>query len=307
MAQFDSPDRLRAYRPLLLAMEAVGWLHMIGKARKEFLQSKDSDDNKGFDQWFEGIFETWNQVLGSVRSKFKLNEHAWPEDLKDFVKRHKDQDKGLLGLLQAGHAMASAIEKNIPRSSDQYLDQRELGAVWLSTAFGYPVCNLLADPSELLSEVGWTKLVDKVKKLLIDMSDLLVSGGGVNEWQLWRNEIIGQEGWLRRCFSTTVADTRVPNNDVTLFDQSYVASALFKSAVAGAVLEDEAFPWSSKDLNLKRDTRWRLLTIGIGSGNYEARAVKIGDWTGTLMAIKGFFDEVCRLVEVDLAIGSLLY
>src|SRR5690606_25072269 len=129
-----------------------------------------------------------------------------------------------------------------------------------------------------------------------------------------------------------------PNNEVTLWDQTYVAAALFKSAVAGAVLEGGAFPWAwkaiaqrlqiglttktgkAKDWNdldskeraavsryLKTHTRWRLLTVGIGMDHYEARTVRIGDWIGARADLDAFFDQVCRLVEVDLAIGSLLF
>ena len=80
---------------------------------------------------------------------------------------------------------------------------------------------------------------------------------------------------------------------------------LFKSAVAGAVLEGNAFPWSGN--GLKQGTRWRLLTVGIGVDHYEARAVKIGDWTGARLALDEFFTKVRKLVEVKLVVGSLLY
>uniref|UniRef100_UPI00322040F8 hypothetical protein n=1 Tax=Thermogutta sp. TaxID=1962930 RepID=UPI00322040F8 len=97
---------------------------------------------------------------------------------------------------------------------------------------------------------------------------------------------------------------RLPNHDVTLWDQSYVAAALFKSAVAGALL-DGSFPWN--DNGIKQKTRWRLLTVALGTEHYEARAVKIGDWTGAQGTIEEFFRQVSTLIEVDLAVGSLLY
>ena len=37
MTGFQLPETLRQNRPLLLALEAIGWLHMTGKARIEFL------------------------------------------------------------------------------------------------------------------------------------------------------------------------------------------------------------------------------------------------------------------------------
>jgi len=203
--------------------------------------------------------------------------------------------------------MASGIEKqSFPQRAVEYLGQ-DVTHMWLSTAFGHPVRNLLDDPPELLTDVGWKGLLEQIKQLLTVLKQLgdNSSPNDIDGWWRWRDGTVGLEGWLRKAFTGTLAETRLPNNDVTLFDQSYVAAALFKSASAGAILEGSSFPWSSN--GLKQQTRWRLLTIGIGADHYEARAVKIGDWTGARLALDEFFTRVCKLVEVDLAVGSLLY
>jgi hypothetical protein len=139
----------------------------------------------------------------------------------------------------------------------------------LSTAFGHPVRNLLADPPELLTESGWKQLLEQVRNLLTELKKLGSNANDLDGWWRWRDEAVGPEGWLRKAFTSTLAETRLPNNDVTLFDQSYVAAALFKSAVAGAILEGSSFPWSNNEL--KQQTRWRLLTVGIGADHYESR------------------------------------
>lgn len=134
--------------------------------------------------------------------------------------------------------------------------------------------------------------------------------GDLAHWQQWRDKAIGPGSYIREAFLSILAETRLPNNDVTLWDQSYVAAALFKSAVAGAVL-DNAFPWKNQqnqpNNQIKGDIRWRLLTVAIGADHYEARAVKIGDWTGAQAVLDEFFEGVAQLIEVDLGIGSLLY
>src|SRR5690606_1701492 len=86
---------------------------------------------------------------------------------------------------------------------------------------------------------------------------------------------------------------------------SYVTAALFKSAVAGAVLVGGSV--DGNDAEIKQKTRWRVLTIGFGTDHYEARAVRIGDWAGARRDVEGFFEEVRKLIEVDLAVGSLIY
>ncbi len=364
MTNIEAWDRLREHRPLLLACEAIGWLHMAGKARIDFLQMHGGQEN-GYDYKAWGDQENWDNPLQWVEDKFKLDEEAWPETLTAFITEHAERSSksGLVSLLQAGHAMASGIEKNLPADTSKYLGQ-DVTHMWMSSAFGTPVRNLLADPPEALTEAGWKRLLEQIKTLLINLEVLanlpeagwkhLISqikklledlkalanpperlteadwkqlleqsktllieyealgnltvpdaADDLDDWWNWREGVVGPDGWLRRAFTSTLAETRLPNNDVTLFDQSYVAAALFKSAVAGAVLEGSKFPWSGK--GLKQGTRWRLLTVGIGVDHYEARAVKIGDWTGTRLALDKFFTKVRKLLEVKLAVGSLLY
>jgi hypothetical protein len=201
--------------------------------------------------------------------------------------------------------MASGIEKqSFPPRTVEYLGQN-VTHMWRATAFGHPVRNLVVDPPEILAPGGWTWLLRRIGTLLDELKNLGASAPPDAEpWWRWRASVIGPDGWLRRACASTLAETRLPNNDVTLWDQSYVAAALFKSAAAGLVLSP-ASNW--ENLNLKSQTRWRVLTVGFGTEHYEARAVRIGDWVGARQQIESLFDDVCRLVEVDLAVGSLIY
>ena len=306
-------DRLREHRPLLLACEAIGWLHMAGKARIDFLQMHGGQKNNyDYKKWHEREAPPfpWNDLAQWAKNNYQKSSGSnieWPATLTAFISEHADSKSkpNLVGLFQAGHAMASGIEKNLPAVTSTYLGQ-DVTHMWMSSAFGTPLRNLLADPPEALTEAGWKRLLGQIATLLRELEAL---GGhtadDLDGWWNWRKGAVGPDGWLRRAFTSTLAETRLPNNDVTLFDQSYVAAALFKSAVAGAVLEGNAFPWSGN--GLKQETHWRLLTVGVGVDHYEARAVKIGDWTGARLALDDFFTKVRKLVEVDLAVGSLLY
>src|SRR5690606_3381216 len=179
-------------------------------------------------------------------------------------------------------------------------------------AFGHPVQNLMGtSPPAVLGLGAWSKLeaqigalVDELAQRASDPNCNADDPKQVREWIEWRDRAIGKSGWLREAFTSTLAETRVPNNDVTLWDQSFIAAALFKAAAAGAVLTGPSFEWGN---NIKANTRWRVLTIGIGAEHYESRAVRIGDWTGTRQEIAAFFDNVCTFIEVDLALGSCVY
>lgn len=231
-------------------------------------------------------------------------QNAWPPSISEFTEKHQDRDAGMLGLLQAAHGIVSGVEKNLPSATSAYLSQ-SLPHMWLSSPFGHPRRNLFAAPPEVLTERGWKQLVEEIRRVLEDLKQLSdVRAQDVSDWTSWRERAIGPQSCLRRAFLSTIAETRLPNNDVTLWDQSYVAAALFKSAVAGAVL-NQGFLWN--DGAIKQKTRWRLLTVAISADHYEARAVKIGDWTGAQAVLNALFDRVAELIEVDLAAGSLLY
>lgn len=306
-------DRLRASRPLLLACEAIGWLHMAGKANAAFLRRHAGQLNEyDYQQWFalENPPFPWSDRIAWIKDDFPLDGKAWPSSLEAFISQHTGRNPGLLGLLQAGHAMASGIEKqSYPDHTVRYLAQ-DATHMWLASPCGHPRRNLLSNPPDVLKDGGWTALVNGISKLLTELEQLGTSASAtwehsVDDWWKWRESAIGEEGWLRRTFLSTLAETRLPNNDVTLWDQSYVAAALFKSAVAGAVLVGDSV--DGNDAEIKQKTRWRVLTIGFGTDHYEARAVRIGDWAGARRDVEGFFEEVRKLIEVDLAVGSLIY
>jgi len=301
MTESKCTDKLRQYRPLIMALEAIGWLHMTGKASRHFLlHHAGQDDNYNFKDWHNSLAKPWNDCWGWINKPKELKfPNAFDEFLKKFDQR---QENNAVGLLQAGHAMASGIEKNLPGNTSRYLGQ-DAKHMWLNSAFGHPSRNLLTVLPELFTNDAWSELLKSIDALLAELEILGKEDSDKEKWWQWREKAIGQSGWLRKAFSSTLAETRLPNNDVTLWDQSYVAAALFKSAVVGAVLKGNGFNWQE----LKQKTQWRLLTIGLGADHYETRAVRIGDWTGVILEINDFFDDICKLVEVEVPLGALLY
>lgn len=297
MSANDSLQILRDNRAALITCEAIGWLHMAGKAHSGFVKQQASDATTDATTWDELKWAT------NVISKFGTLPSVGVQAItpSDLFEKHRQRSDGLLGLLQAAHAMASGIEKNTP--SDY--QKQPSAQTWLTTAFGHPVQNLLGStPPAILASGAWTNTETLLGTLIDGLAARVKDPTNLTEWTTWRDCAIGPSGWLREAFTTTLAETRVPNNDVTLWDQSFIAAALFKAAAAGAVLTGSSFEWGNGS---KANTRWRVLTVGIGAEHYESRAVRIGDWTGTRDAISVFFDEVSEFVEVDLAVGACVY
>lgn len=263
-AQETMVNKLRESRSLLLACEAIGWLHMTGKAHPDFLRHHgDAGVSYKPKDWHKALVPAWSDRLAWLR--LSNSGLSLPGSLAEFLEKYDagQSESSLVGFLQAAHAMASGIEKNLPSSTSAYLGQ-DVTHMWLVSPFGHPVRNLLADPPPILAPGAFERLLERIGKLLDDLHQLVKTAGtDVDPWQQWREAAIGSDGWLRGAFLSTLAETRLPNNDVTLWDQSYVAAALFKSAVAGALLAG-CNEWN----NLKQQTRWRVLTIGLGSRHY---------------------------------------
>lgn len=305
----DPLATLRKHRSALLACEALGWFHMAGKAHPDFLRGHGGQSKYDFKK------TRWSGLQPEVDKRLSWLKTAafsghWPDPLSAFwtefdknaPKKEPQKYDNIVGLLQAAHAMASGIEKNHPRATSGYLGQ-DVTHMWRSSPFGHPERNLLADPPPVLEPTGPASVAAEVARILDDLSTLqTASDTDIAKWASWRDAAIGPASTIRQSFLDTLAETRLPNNDVTLWDQSYIAAALFKSAVAGALLAGNT-NWQG----LKPNTRWRVLTVGLGAEHYEARAVRIGDWTGARADIDAFFDRVCKLVEVDLALGGLVY
>lgn len=300
MSVTDPLKPLRDNRAALLACEAIGWLHMAGKGHHDFVRQQASDAPKGGTTWKD---LTWaSSLYGRFGTLPAIGSQALsPQDLFEKHREAQGGDAVVLGLLQAAHAMSSGIEKNTPAK----YQQQPSAQMWLTTAFGHPVQNLLAStPPAILANNAWSNAEAQVGALINALAARVKDPTNLVEWSKWRGDAIGPPGWLREAFTSTLAETRVPNNDVTPWDQSFIAAALFKAAAAGAVLSGTSFEWGNGS---KANTRWRVLTVGIGAEHYEARAVRIGDWIGTRDAIAAFFDEVSAFVEVDLAVGACVY
>ncbi len=298
MSANDPLKPLREDRAALLACEAIGWLHMAGKAHPDFVKQEASDATSGSTTSYE---LKW---ASNLTNKFGTLPSIGTQAITPsaLFEKHRDwRSAGLLGLLQAAHGMASGIEKNTPAD----YQKQPSAQTWLTTAFGHPVQNLLGGtPTAILANNTWSNTETQIGGLIDGLAARVKDPTNLAEWRKWRDEAIGRSGWLRGAFTRSLAETRIPNNDVTLWDQSFIAAALFKAAAAGAALSGTSFEWG---YGSKANTRWRVLTVGIGAEHYEARAVRIGDWTGTRDAIAAFFDEVCAFVEVDLAVGACVY
>jgi len=191
------------------------------------------------------------------------------------------KDGWLPALLGVCHSVAH-VDKEEPMKGNQSLPN-----VLTSTAFGYErQMFIIGDPQN--------KLDAAAAQLSIDKTDL---------------------GSTRRRILSTLkrglGDTRRPINEVTLADWASAVAALFKSALAYAVLTNSTpgirqwLSWPNKIID--HDIRWRLLRVNVDVLALFAKAVRIPDLLGYQRAVDNAFDAVKRLVEEEYPLGNEVY
>ena len=100
-------------------------------------------------------------------------------------------------------------------------------------------------------------------------------------------------------FTSAPGETRRPENEVTLWDWSGIVAALYKSALAGELLENK-----TPDPN---DLRWRLLAIRFDSEQIWGTASKIPILLERKKWVTDGLDHVKELLEETYPLGNEVY
>ncbi|HYT40765.1 MAG TPA: CRISPR-associated protein Csx11, partial [Methylomirabilota bacterium] len=129
-----------------------------------------------------------------------------------------------------------------------------------------------------------------------------------------RHAELGEEEWLRirqefirkieHFFQMTVAETRRPLNDVTLFDQTLASVGFFKAALAQNLLLGWKEPYTQ---NVAEQYRWRLLRVGLDGLTFWRDSVRISDMLARKELVERVLDNVQVLLEVTCPLGFEVY
>lgn len=103
---------------------------------------------------------------------------------------------------------------------------------------------------------------------------------------------------LNESFKYALGDTRRPTNEITLTDWSSIVAALYKSALAGALLGNKPEP---------KDLKWRLLAIRINSEQVWGNATSIPILLARKKWINDGLNNVKNLLEETYSLGNEVY
>jgi hypothetical protein len=225
-------------RDALLLAEVAVWLHMLGKFHEDFLKGQHDLDIK-IPPDLTTDFTHLDHLLrdsswsGAIWKGFTVSEfQAGSLSFYHFIEKHSSRNvaEGLLKLMTDAHGRGSGIEKGVLNR----FAPGQTTTVYQSTAFGTETDAI--DLDNLHNEKQY--LYDFLQTNLESLKNSLTASN--LNWQEFRHNFIFS---IENCpfriedyFRQTVAETRRPLNDVSLFDQTAASVAFLKAALAQNLL-----------------------------------------------------------------------
>lgn len=292
-------EKLAKFRDALLLAEVAAWLHMFGKFHEGFLKGDhdlDTQIPKAVQDDYPSLYDLLDQSwTGQIWNQLGVSElNAIQLGIYNLIKEHRSKQtpvNGLERLMKDAHGRGSSVEKGMLNRFAP--DHRN--SVYRSTAYGFESgsINLKEIENTRRALYGYLQIeLDKLKK---------TNAHPPEGWRCFRDAFVPT---VSNIFSLTVADTRRPLNDVTLFDQTVASVALFKAALAQIVLKGWKEPNAK---NVADKYYWRILRIGFSSPAFCGKSLKISDIDARKQLIASLLDEIRHLIETDYPMGYEIY
>jgi CRISPR-associated Csx11 family protein len=260
-----SLEDLAAVRDELLKAEVAAWLHDMKKCSEKHIMRQMEPPQNIVSQNSNPIDAS--KALDQIKS-FDVNLLGESMRFDDLFEEGRprnitDQNrKWLARVLGRCHSAAHTEKEEVFYLLKQVKDTRR------SSPFGYESAPL-RDLAVRLTNLPFNKLFDPS---------------------------FGEE--VEKVFSTAVGETRRPLNDVTLWDWSSMVAALYKAALAEAVLIGKGDP---------SQIQWRLLSIRFNGLDFFAKAHRIPDLLARQKLLINGLDNVRKLLEERYPLGSEIY
>lgn len=308
--------------PILLA-ELAAYLHLLGRFSEEHIRSNEEGSTKegstekysyknickpeksAYKAFFGDDFislatilsdKTWADLFncfGMILNPGELASHP-VSSFKDYIENHtwkkkeKDSPKGLCKILADAHGIVSSVEKELAGRNES--GRQKSGKSFMSTAFGYEKeIPLLTDP-ELKKN-----FFPQLEVLLRTAQSKRFENDDNTSYQLYQDIME-----LFKCYyPLTIAETRRPLNEISLYDYAHSIAALLKSNLAKIVLEG----WSEP----RGKSRWHILSFNVDLMGLMSKGLKIGDILGYGETVEAAFAEIKNLVEFCYPLGNEIY
>lgn len=291
-------------RDALLLAEAAAWLHMIGKFHESFfLEGGENADLKIPQDIVQNYTKLHEFLQTNLESFLTAGDNTLAFSINDCIENHRNdnsQGKWVRCLVDA-HGRGSGTEKGVLKK-ERYFKQD--GKIYLSSPFGADKVIFASDNDKSRDDISYKN--SQLYSFLTDQLNLLSSLSSNNwnshEWIEWRSLLIDT---LQSFFDSTVGDTRVPINDVSLWDQTASTVAFFKCEIAKSSLYGWEDPIQKENPNQK--PKFRILKIALDGEELITGYSLIGDILSRRNLVQEGFENIKQLVEVEFPLGLEIY
>lgn len=260
----------------ILIGEIGALLHDIGKCHPDFVKSKSIENIKGLPHHAREIDKFVDSALLNLFRIVKVKFDNDEKSVYDFIRDHHNAKGILLKGLEKCDRLDSADDKGIVRKKQSIED------TIIGSPFGYPKEKI--DIQCL--EKRFSDLQDNLCGLFKNYVDDTLTLSCFRELLLMN---------LKTTFTHALGETRIPANDVTLWDHSHSIASLFKSVLCMIALGENS------------DSQWRLFGFcwdGIGFIN---KGKKVADILKRNEIIEEIKIELKKKFEDEIPIGNAIY
>lgn len=299
-------------RDALLLAEMAAWLHDMGKCTDEFLYKKNrreyynNDKNKPIDPYKSILSPTqldgysWG-FYKDVRYREANHDYALHKILGEDIVKKINREFRLFGnlysigeLIYFGRPSLIGKVQNVlkkPVEPIEYLARAHAAAHIEKEAIGL----IAQDPDNtfLSSPYGHEKIT--LENLTENLKKLPYAIINSPEDKNWRKTFLAN---LREAFKNAPGDTERPINEVNLWDWSSIVAALYKAALAGALLGSKPKP---------NNLKWQLLAVRFDATQIWNTATKIPVFEARKKWLRTGLDNVQKLLEEDYPLGNEIY
>ena len=272
-------DIIKQNQKEILIGEIGAMLHDIGKAHPDFIRSKSIEEIKGLPHHARGIDKLLKPELIELFKNIKINIDNEEKTIYDLISLHHNAKGKILKYLESCDHLQSADDKGIVRK------KQPLDNVLISSPFGFNKEKIdLANQQKSLDDLQ-SNLIGLFQKYLNESLDI----------KCFRKCLFNN---LKTTFSHSLGETRIPSNDVTLWDHTFSTAAVFKSILCAIALGETP---DSKEI------KWSVLGFcwdGIGFIN---KGRKIADILERNKIIEKIKRELEDKFENEFPIGNVIY
>ncbi len=274
-------NKIKNKREMILTGEIGALLHDIGKLHPDFVKSKSiektaTDYHAQIDKFLDP------DLLSLIKNKkFEITIYSNTTNIYKLIAEHHNYNinDGLVKLLQGCDRKDSADDKGIVRK------KQSIKSTIISSPFGYP--------KEKIDLYCLQKRFKNLEANLIGLFRNYISG--TISLTCFRESLINA---LKAYFPHTLGETRIPANDVTLWDHSYSTASLFKTVLA------EMICGVDPDL---QNLKWRIFGICWDGLGFINKGRKIAEIKARNEIIENIKKELKRKFEDEIPIGNAVY